>query len=76
MVAFVSTALNVICNTSWLNYGGSPHDTGAGPGLWQNLEPFLLWSFAAATVLSFFGRGKTRLLMLGWSVVFQFIFML
>jgi len=78
MVAFVSTALNVIRNASWLNHGGSPY--GAGPGLWQNLGPFLLWSFAAATVLSFFERGKARVLMLGWSVsmwlVFQLIFML
>src|SRR5258708_7399771 len=31
MVAFVSTALNVIWNASWLNHGGSPHDMGAGP---------------------------------------------
>ena len=59
MVAFVSTALNVIWNASWLNQDGSRHGMGAGPELWQNLGPFLLWSFAAATVLSFFGRGKT-----------------
>jgi len=80
MVAFVSTALNVIWNASWLNHGGSPHDMGAGPGLWQNLGPFLLWSFAAATVSSFLGRRKARVLMLTWSVsmwlVFQLIFML
>ena len=80
MAAFVSTALNVIWNASWLNHGGSPHGMGAGPGLWQNLGPFLLWSFVTATVLSFFGRGKTRVLLLSWSVsmwlVFQLIFML
>ena len=50
------------------------------PGLWQHLGPLLLWSFAAAIVLSFFGKGKTRVLMFGWSlsmlVVFQLIFML
>jgi hypothetical protein len=74
MVAFVSTALNVIWNACWLNHGGSPHGMGAGPGLWQNLGPFLLWSFAAATVLSFFGRGKARVLMLSWSVSMWLVF--
>jgi hypothetical protein len=80
LAASVSTALNMVWNASWLRHGGSPHGMGAGPGLWQHLAPLLLWSFAAATILSFFGKGKTRVLMFGWSlsmlVVFQLIFML
>jgi hypothetical protein len=80
LVAFVSTVLNMVWNASWLHHGGSPHGMGAGPGLWQHLGPFLLWSFAAATVLSVFGKGKSRVLMFGWSVsmwvVFQLIYML
>src|SRR5215468_5686557 len=80
LVAFASTVLNMVWNASWLRHGGSPHGMGAGPGLWQNLGPFLVWSFVAATVLSFFGKGKARLLMLGWSIsmyaVFQLIFVL
>jgi hypothetical protein len=78
LVAFVSTVLNMLWNASWLQSGGSPHGTGAGPGIWQKLGPFLVWSFAAATVLGFFGRGKTRALMVGWAismyVVFQLIY--
>jgi hypothetical protein len=80
LAASVSTALNMVWNASWLRQRGSPHGRGAGPGLWQHLGPLLLWSFAAATVLSFFGKGKARVLMFGWSlsmwVVFQLIFML
>jgi hypothetical protein len=80
LVAFVSTALNMLWNASWLQSGGSPHGMGAGPGLWQSLGRFLLWSFAAGTFLSFFGKGKARVLMVGWSismwVVFQLIYML
>jgi hypothetical protein len=64
-VACASTVLNMAWNGSWLHYGGSPHGMGAGPGLWQHLGPFLLWSFTAATFLGFFGKGKARFLMVG-----------
>jgi len=80
LIAALSTVLNMVWNGSWLSNGGSPHGMDAGPGLWQHLGRFLGWSFAAATVLSFFGKGKTRALMVGWAVsmwvVFQLIFML
>src|SRR6266436_8029230 len=45
-------------SASWLKHGGSPYGMRAGPGLWQSLGPFLVWSFVAATVLSFFGKRK------------------
>ncbi len=80
LAASVSTVLNMAWNASWLKHAGSPHGMGAGPGLWQSLGPSLIWSFVAATVLSFFGKGKFRVLMIGWSVslwaVFQSIFVL
>jgi len=80
LAASVSTVSNMAWNASWLKHGGSPHGMGAGPGLWQSLGPFLVWSFVAATVLSLFGKGKVRVLMIGWSVstwvVFQLIFVL
>src|ERR1700722_2704462 len=78
--AFVSTVLNMAWNASWLRHGGSPHGMGAGPGIWQSLGPFLVWSFVAATVLCLFGKGKSRVMMIGWSIsmwaVFQLIFVL
>jgi hypothetical protein len=80
LAASVSTVLNIAWDASWLEHGGSPHGMGAGAGLWQSIGPFLLWSFVAATVLSLFGKGKARVLMIGWSVsmwvVFQLIFVL
>jgi hypothetical protein len=77
-VASTSTVLNMVWNASWLRNGGSPHGMGARAGLWGPLGPFLVWTFAAATVLGFFGKGKARALMMGWSlsmwVVFQLIY--
>ncbi len=58
LVAFTFTVLNMVWNASWLQNGGSPHGMGAGPGLWQHVGPFLLWSFAVATVLGFLGRER------------------
>ena len=52
----------------------------AGPGIWEPLGPILVWTFLIALVLSAFGKGKVRMLLLGWSVsmcaVFQLIYML
>jgi hypothetical protein len=53
---------------------------GAGPGIWQSLGMPLVWTLGIAVALSFFGKGKVRALLLGWSVsmyvVFQLIFVL
>lgn len=73
-VAIISTVLNMIWNASWLHHGGSPHGMGAGPGLWQNVGPFLVWTFVAATALSCFGKGKTRVLLFSWSLSMWFVF--
>lgn len=79
-VAIISTLLNVLWNASWLYCGGSPHGMGAAPGPWQHLGWPLLLSFATAVALSFFGKGKGRILLLAWSAsmyfVFQMIYML
>ena len=80
LVAVASTILSMAWNFSWLKQGGSPHGMGAGPGLWQKLGPFLVWSFVAATALGFFAKRTARILMIVWSLsmyfVFQFIYIL
>ncbi len=52
----------------------------AGPGIWGPLGPILVWTLLIAVVLSVFGKGKVRMLLLGWSasmyLVFQLIYML
>ena len=51
---------------------------GAGAGIWQPLGPILVWTFLISIVLSGFGKGRVRMLLLGWSVsmyaVFQLIY--
>jgi len=72
--------LNIVWNVSWLYKGGSPHGMRAGPGIWEPLGPVLVWTFFIALILSVFGKGKVRMLLLGWSVsmytVFQLIYVL
>ena len=79
-VAGVSTLIHVVWNVSWLRSGGSPHGMGAGHGIWQPLGPILVWTFLISIALSLFGKGKVRMLLVGWSVsmyaVFELIYML
>jgi hypothetical protein len=79
-IAGISTILNIIWNISWLYQGGSPHGMGAGPGIWQPIGPILVWTFLISSVLSVLGKGRVRMLLLGWSVsmyaVFQLIYIL
>jgi hypothetical protein len=70
----LATILHIVWNASWLYNGGSPHGGLAGPGMWRPLGPVLVWTFFAATALSFFGRGKVRALLIGWSVSMYFVF--
>jgi hypothetical protein len=72
--AGLATLLHIVWNGSWLHSGGSPHGMGAGPGIWQPLGPILVWTFLVATVLSLFGKGKGRVLLIGWSVYMYFVF--
>jgi hypothetical protein len=70
-----------VWNVSWRYNGGSPHGMGAGPGSWERVGPFLVWTFVIATVLGVaFAKGLSRLLFAGWSVsmyvVFQMIYIL
>jgi len=74
LTASLSTLVNIIWNASWLHNGGSPHGMGAAPGIWQSLGPLLVWTFGIATFSSLFGKGKFRILMLGWSLSMFFVF--
>jgi hypothetical protein len=78
-IAGVSTIMHIVWNVSWLHGGGSPHGMRAGPGIWEPLGPILVWTFGIAIALSVLGKGKVRMLLLGWSasmvVVFYTIYM-
>ena len=70
-----ATVLHIVWNVSWLRSGGSPHGMRAGPGLWEDLGRFLVWTFVTATVLGVaFAKGLSRLLFAGWAVSMVFVF--
>jgi hypothetical protein len=73
VVAVCATLLNIVWNASWLYCGGSPHGMRAGPGIWQQLGRPLFWTFAIASALGFFGKGKGRILLLAWSGSMYFV---
>jgi len=79
-IAGISTIVNIVWNVSWLYQGGSPHGMRAGPGIWEPLDPILVWTLLIALVFSVSAKGKVRVLLLGWSVsmyvVFQLIYVL
>jgi hypothetical protein len=70
--ATVATVAEMLFMFSWLYNGGSPHGMDPSPGLWMRLRPAIKWPFVLGVVLTLFGKGKLRLLLLGWvpSVVF------
>jgi len=78
-IAGVSTIMHIVWNVSWLHEGGSPHGMRAGPGIWEPLGPILVCTLLIALAPSVFGKGKVRMLLLGWSVsmiaVFYLIYM-
>jgi hypothetical protein len=74
LLAGVSTIMHIVWNASWLHAGGSPHGMRAGPGIWEPLGPILARTFAITIVLSLFGKGKVRMLLLGWTVSMVVVF--
>jgi hypothetical protein len=52
---------------SWFHNGGSPHGLTPSLGVWKSLGPIFPWTLATSVVLATCGKGKARLLVLGWS---------
>jgi hypothetical protein len=46
----------------------------AGPGIWEPLGPVLVGTFLIATLLSLFGKGGGRRLLIGWTVSMFLVF--
>ena len=49
---------------AWLHAGGNPHGTGTPPGNWQVLRQVFWCSVVATTILTIFGKGRGRFLLL------------
>jgi hypothetical protein len=79
-VAGCSTLASLGFFISWFHHGGSPHGLSPSPGLWKSLGPISTWTLVTSVLLASLGKGKSRLLVLGWAasvvVAMAMIFML
>jgi len=80
VTAGCSTLLELAFFFSWFHNGGSTHGFMPSPGLWKFLGKTAACILVASIVLSAFGKGKWRLLLLAWAASLVFsayaIFML
>jgi hypothetical protein len=67
VTASCATLLELAFFFSWFHNGGSPHGMMPSPGLWKFLGKIAACVLVASIVLSAFGKGKWRLLILGWA---------
>jgi hypothetical protein len=72
VAATFATLASMLFMFSWLHHGGGPHGLDPSPGLWMRIRPVLKWAFIVGITLTAFGKGRLRLILLGWapSIVF------
>jgi hypothetical protein len=63
--ATLGTFATMLFFFSWTHSGGSPHGGQPPSGLWLFLRPIAVWSVVATVVIGVFGKGRSRLLVLG-----------
>ena len=64
--ATLATVLNLIFQFSYLRSGAGIHGSQVSPGIWRLLGP-TSWALALASLLvGVAGRGKGKLLLIGW----------
>jgi hypothetical protein len=68
IAATVGTLTPMAFSLSWTHSGGSPHGGQPRPGLWLALRPIATWSVIATTVTGVFGKGRSRLLVIGSAI--------
>ena len=67
ILAGVSTLLELVFFFSWFHNGGSPHGMMPSPGIWKVVGRVSALVLVGSVILSAFGKGKLRLLILGWA---------
>lgn len=67
ILAGVSTLLELVFFFSWFHNGGSPHGMMPSPGIWKVMGRISALVLVGSVILSAFGKGKWRLLILGWA---------
>ena len=68
LLAACSTILELVFFFSWFHNGGSPHGMSPAPGIWEFVGRIAFWAFVASIVLTFFGKGRWRVLIPAWAV--------
>lgn len=71
--AACATLLTLFFFFSWFQSGGSPHGMTPAPGLWRVLGRTAIRAFVASMVLCAAGKGKWRLMFLGWVLSLAFV---
>ncbi len=65
-LASFATLLELIFFFSWFHNGGSPHGMLPSPGIWKFVGRIAFWMFVASVILTFFGKGRWRILISAW----------
>ncbi len=67
ILAGLSTLSQLVFFLSWFHNGGSPHGMMPSPGIWKVAGRASALVLVVSLILSAFGKGKWRLLVLGWA---------
>jgi hypothetical protein len=68
IIATFATVMAMAFSLSFTHSGGSPHGLMPPPGLWLTLRPIAMWSVVATIAVAAFGKGKSRLLVVGSAI--------
>jgi len=73
ILAACSTLLELVFFYSWFHNGGSPHGMMPSPGIWKFVGRIASLILVASVVISAFGKGRWRLLILAWAGALVFV---
>jgi len=68
LLASLATVLELVFFFSWFHNGGSPHGMMPSFGIWKFIGRIAYWTFLTSILLTFFGKGKWRVLVSAWVV--------
>jgi len=68
VIATFATVIAMAFSLSFTHSGGSPHGLMPPPGLWLILRPIAMWSVVATVAIGAFGKGKSRVLVIGSAI--------
>jgi len=73
VIATFAAVMAMAFSLSFTHSGGSPHGLMPPRGLWLTLRPIAMWSMVATIAVGAFGKGKSRLLVIGSAISIFFV---